>query len=185
VAVNRLTAGIDRATRLVEQLLALAREQASVAAGARPETLQLGDVARLAVSDQASDAQQQGIDMGLRQVDETRITGHAEALRILLRNLLDNAVKHTPAGGSVDVEVIRRDGATVLAVDDSGPGIPEADRVRVLDRFHRVAGTPTTGSGLGLAIVKSIADLHGARVELLASARLGGLRVEVVFPPQH
>lgn len=182
VAVSRLGAGIDRAARLVEQLLVLAREQASIAAGTRPEPLRLADVARLAVADEAPHAQQQHIDLGLGSVDDATLLGHAEALRILLRNLLDNAVKYTPAGGTVDVEVTRRGGTLVLAVDDSGPGIPEPDRSRVLDRFYRVAGTETTGSGLGLAIVKSIADLHGARLTLLPSARLGGLRVEVAFP---
>jgi two-component system OmpR family sensor kinase len=70
----------------------------------------------------------------------------------------------------------------VLSVDDSGPGIPEPDRERVLDRFYRIAGTPSTGSGLGLAIVKSIAELHGATLWLGHSARMGGLRVEVRFP---
>ncbi|MDE2095148.1 MAG: two-component sensor histidine kinase, partial [Burkholderiales bacterium] len=182
VAVARLTAGIDRATRLVEQLLVLARQQASAATGAKPEPVSLADVSRLAVADAAPLAQARQIDLGLVHSDEGRISGHADALRILVRNLLDNAVKYTPAGGTVDLEVRRLDGALALSVDDSGPGIAEDDRERVLDRFYRIAGTPTTGSGLGLAIVKSITELHGATLQLGHSQRLGGLRVEVRFP---
>ena len=83
--------------------------------------------------------------------------------------------------GTVDVELRRQDDALILSVEDSGPGIPEQDRKRVLDRFYRVAGTETTGSGLGLAIVKAIADLHGASLVLGRSARLGGLAVQVRF----
>ena len=112
----------------------------------------------------------------------TTIPAHADALRILLRNLLENAIRHAREGGRVDVEVRRGAGAVVLAVSDDGPGIPPAERARVLDRFYRVAGTGSTGSGLGLAIVKSIADLHGARLALEDSPTLGGLRVVVDFP---
>jgi len=183
VAVGRLTAGIDRATRLVEQLLVLARQQASVATGAKPEPVALAQITRLAVGDAASSARERQIDLGLAHAGEGQVTGHLEALRILVRNLLDNAIKYTPTGGKVDVEIRRDADAMVLRVEDSGPGIPEADRERVLDRFYRVAGTETTGSGLGLAIVKSIADLHGATLSLDRSSRLGGLRVEVRFPP--
>ena len=185
VAVARLTAGIDRATRLVEQLLVLARQQASAATGAKPAPVSLAEIARLAVADAAPLAQARQIDLGLGQAGEGRISGHADALRILVRNLLDNAVKYTPAGGTVDLEVRRVQGALVLSVDDSGPGIPEDDRERVLDRFYRIAGTPTTGSGLGLAIVKSITELHAATLHLGHSQRLGGLRVEVRFPSGH
>jgi two-component system OmpR family sensor kinase len=182
VAVGRLTAGIDRAARLVEQLLVLARQQASAATGDKPELVALCDIARLVVADSAAAAQARQIDLGLSQADEGEITGHAQALRILLRNLVDNAIKYTPPGGRVDVEVSRVADRLVLTVDDSGPGIPEQDRERVLDRFYRVAGTETTGSGLGLAIVKSIADLHGTLLSLDHSSRLGGLRVAVSFP---
>jgi two-component system, OmpR family, sensor kinase len=182
VAVNRLTAGIDRATRLVEQLLVLARQQATAAARTPPEPVVLAEIARLAVSDAAASAQAHGIDLGLGPVDETPIRGHAEALRILIRNLLDNAVKYAPSGGTVDLAIGRNAGRLVLSVDDSGPGIPQEDRARVQNRFYRMTGTQASGSGLGLAIVKSIADLHGATVELTSSARLGGLRVEVGFP---
>ena len=127
-------------------------------------------------------AQGRHIDLGLVQADEVAVQGHREALRILVRNLLDNALKYTPEGGTVDLAV-RRDGHSVeLSVDDSGPGIPDADRGRVLDRFYRVPGTPSTGSGLGLAIVKAVADLHGAPLTLERSAHLGGLRVALRLP---
>lgn len=182
LAVARLTAGIDRAARLVDQLLVLARQQASEASGVKPEPLRLADIARLAVADAAPAARARGIDLGLAQDHEGQIDGHPEALRILLRNLVDNAVKYTASGGTVDVAVCRVADSLVLSVEDSGPGIAEADRERVLDRFYRVAGTQTTGSGLGLAIVKSIADLHGATVALDRAPKLGGLRVRVNFP---
>ena len=181
LAVQRLGAGIDRAARLVEQLLVLARQQSTAATGTPAEPVRLAELARQGVGELAALAQQRGIDLGLGAADESAIQGYPDALRILLRNLLDNALKHTPAGGSVDVEVQRADGRLLLQVDDSGPGIPEAERQRVLDRFYRVAGTETTGSGLGLAIVKSIAELHGATLALASSPRLGGLRVTVGF----
>lgn len=185
VAVARLTAGIDRATRLVEQLLELARQQATTATGTKLQPTDLSDIVRLALADTASTAQARQIDLGLSQADEGEIAGHAEALRILVRNLVDNAIKYTPPGGTVDLEVRRCADRLVLTVDDSGPGIPEQDRARALDRFYRVAGTETTGSGLGLAIVKSIAELHGATLSLGLSPRLGGLQVTVGFPSSH
>lgn len=182
LAVVRLHAGIDRATRLVEQLLVLARHQASAAGGQRPQPVVLADLARQAVADIASTVQSRRIDIGVSRADEGAFLGHPDAARILVRNLLDNAVKYTPDGGTVDVEVQRSADAWLLEVHDSGPGIDEADRERVLDRFYRVAGSQATGSGLGLAIVKSIADLHGAALTLDRSARLGGLCVSVRFP---
>jgi two-component system OmpR family sensor kinase len=185
VAVGRLTAGIDRAVRLVEQLLVLARQQASAATGIKLQPVNLSEIARLAMEDTASAAQARQIDLGLGHADDGEIAGQAETLRILVRNLVDNAIKYTPPGGIVDLEVHRCAGRLVLTVDDNGPGIPEQDRERVLDRFYRVAGTETTGSGLGLAIVKSIAELHGATLSLAPSQRLGGLRVEVGFPTRH
>ncbi|GKT14942.1 sensor histidine kinase N-terminal domain-containing protein [Acidovorax sp. SUPP2522] len=194
VAVARLSAGIDRATRLVEQLLALARQESSVAAGAPAQPVVLADLALQAVADAAPAAQQRGIDLGLARADATPIAGHAEALRILLRNLVDNAVKYTPDGGVVDVHVIadapangaEPGGAVTLVVDDSGPGIGEGDRERVLGRFYRApqaveGGAQVPGSGLGLAIVQSIARMHQAQVALEGSPRLGGLRVSVRF----
>ncbi len=182
VAAGRLAAGIDRATRLMEQLLVLARQQANAVTGPRPQPTSLSELARHALAGAAPAAQARQIDLGLDHVDESRIAGNAEALTILLRNLLDNAIKYTPPGGTVDLAIRRTAERVVLSVDDSGPGIPEQDRDRVLDRFYRATGTQTTGSGLGLAIVKSIADLHGAPITLGRSPHRGGLRVELSFP---
>ncbi len=182
LAVSRLSAGIDRATRLVEQMLALARHEASMAAGAKPETVDLAEVARLAISDAVAAAQARRIDIGVAQSDAgATVSGQPEALRMLLRNLIDNAVKYTPEDGRVDVGLVKRADAVELRVDDSGPGLPEAERARVLDRFYRSGEPQAPGSGLGLAIVKSIADLHGATVTVEKSASLGGLCVRVVF----
>ena len=181
LAVARLAAGIDRATRLVEQMLALARHEASAAAGARPEAVSLPEVARLAISDTVAAAQSRDIDIGIARADPATVQGQPEALRTLLRNLIDNAVKYTPPGGRVDVGIAAGAGAVELSVDDSGPGLPESERERVLDRFYRAGQPQAPGSGLGLSIVKSIADLHGAAVSLERSP-LGGLRVLVRFP---
>ena len=185
-AVERLGSGIDRATRLVEQLLALARQEAQIAAGAPPQPVPLAELARQAVLDATPAAQQRGIDLGLAPVppeaEGASVPGHAQALAILLRNLLDNAIKYTPRGGRVDVALQADDGHITLLVDDSGPGIAPAERAQVLQRFHRGAqpeGAPASGSGLGLAIADSIARLHGARLQLADAPQLGGLRVSL------
>ena len=189
-AAERLSAGIDRATRLVEQLLALARQEA---AAPPAEPVDLRAVAQLALADVASAAQARGTDAGLLDSDATTgpvtVRGSAEALRMLVRNLLDNAIKYTPPGGQVDVQVraLVEEQAVLLTVEDSGPGIDPAHRDRALQRFVRVgsdSSAATTGSGLGLAIVQAIAQRHGAVVELGASDRLGGLRVGVRFAIQ-
>jgi len=181
-AVERLLAGIDRATRLVEQLLVLARQQASAAQGTPAQPVSLAEIAQLEIADATTAARAAQLDLGLVQADAAPIAGHREALRILLRNLIDNAIKYTPAGGRIDVAVQRDGTQLVLMVDDSGPGIAADDRARVLDRFYRVAGTEAPGSGLGLAIVKAVAELHGATLRLDAAPQLGGLSVQLRFP---
>ena len=185
VAVERLSAGIDRATRLVEQLLTLARQEAAGAAGPTPtEAVDLRAVAQLALADAAPAAQARGMDMGLLDSDAVHVPGRPEALRMLVRNLLDNAVKYTPQGGQVDLQIQRTaEGAVDLVVEDSGPGIPPEHRERVMQRFVRETADSAPGSGLGLAIVQAIAQAHGASVALDASPRLGGLRVVVRFAP--
>jgi two-component system OmpR family sensor kinase/two-component system sensor histidine kinase QseC len=102
------------------------------------------------------------------------------ALGLLVRNLADNAARYSPAGSRVEVAIGVEAGAVTLTVDDAGPGIPEAERQRVFDRFYRRAEGAESGSGLGLAIVQSVATAHAARVALERSPR-GGLRVVVRF----
>ncbi|MES2361727.1 MAG: ATP-binding protein [Pseudomonadota bacterium] len=191
--VARLNQGIDRAIRLVEQLLTLAREEASTAqTEAAAGQVDLQEVVRLAVADVLPLATHKNIDLGLADNQEGQtaqavmVAGQREALRMMLRNLLENAVKYTPESGRVDVSLqlqLAGNGSKaqcVLSVEDSGPGIAPEDRLRVFDRFYRASDVALEpGSGLGLAIVKTIADRHGATLRLDASPRLGGLRVEV------
>lgn len=182
LAIARLKTGIARAARLVEQLLVLARQQANAPAGQPPQPVSLAGLAREEVAEAAAAAQARDIDLGVARADDGTFPGYPDAVRMLVRNLIDNAVKFTPAGGRVDVAVRCEAAALVLEVDDSGPGIEPAQRERVWDRFYRVPGSQAAGSGLGLAIVKSVAELHGASVQLHSSERLGGLRVAVRFP---
>jgi two-component system, OmpR family, sensor kinase len=182
LAVERLSSGIERATRLVEQLLVLARQEAGSVSDTGAQQVNLTDLARRALGDLAGAAQAKRIDLGLHHADAASVKGQGDALTIMLRNLLDNAIKYTPAGGRVDVEVRAEAGAALLRVEDSGPGIAPGERERVFDRFYRIAGSDAGGSGLGLAIIKAIAERHGATLKLEQSARLGGLAVLVCFP---
>jgi len=186
--IARLNQGMDRAVRLVEQLLLLAREEAGKGqAPGASERVNLLELVKLAVADVLPQARHKRIDLGLAEnqpaLANVEVNGQSEALRILLRNLLDNAVKYTPPGGQVDVSLHLKNGQPVLTVEDSGPGIAAEDRARVFDRFFRASDVALeSGSGLGLAIVKVIADRHGATLALDRSERLGGLQVEVHFP---
>jgi len=179
-AQAKLAAGVERASRLVDQLLTLARSDPE-AAGKAFVSVRLDDVARQAVADMAPHADARGVDLGLASADAVTLPGDPDALRILTRNLVDNAVRYTPRGGRVDVSVVRRKEGAILEVADTGPGIPAAERERVFARFYRVQGGDEDGSGLGLAIVKAIAERHSGRVEF-GDAADGGLVVRVVFP---
>lgn len=177
-AIERLSAGIDRATRLVEQLLTLARQESGSTAS---EPVDLRAIAQLALADVAPAAQARSMDVGLLDSEAATVPGNVEALRMLVRNLLDNAIKYTPPGGQVDVQVRADNGHAVLTMEDSGPGIAPEHRERVMQRFVRETAEGAPGSGLGLAIVLAIAQRHGAVVALDSSPRLGGLRVTLRF----
>jgi two-component system OmpR family sensor kinase/two-component system sensor histidine kinase QseC len=185
-AIAALAAGIERATRLVAQLLTLARAEP----GARHQPLapvDLAEAARQAVAEVVPLADQKSVAIALEARDGCMVLGDAAALQILVRNLADNAVRYTPAGGRVELALAREADHVALTVDDSGPGIPPAERERVFDRFYRRerdehGGAGHAGSGLGLAIVRSIAQRHAASVRMLDSP-LGGLRVSVRFAP--
>jgi two-component system, OmpR family, sensor kinase len=180
-AVARLNDGIERAIQLVSQLLVLAREEGERGAAAQWQEIDLEELARQVVSEVLPLAQAKRIDIGVLASQAVRVRGQPEALHVLLRNLLDNALKYSPEGGQVDLSLELSDGAPLLSVEDNGPGIPENEHERVFDRFYRVPETGAIGSGLGLAIVRTIAARHGATVRLSRSARLGGLSVVVSF----
>ena len=182
-ALRNLRAGVARVARLVEQLLAIAREQHGTTAV--PEPLELDELVRRTVADFVPLAEAAGIDLGIESADAIRMVGDADALRRLFGNLLDNAVRYTPAGGRVDVAVALAAGVparAVVTVTDTGPGIPPEERERVFDRFHRVPGTTGTGSGLGLALARSIARRHGGEVLLEDGPGGHGLRAVLRLP---
>ena len=182
IAEGRLLAGIDRATRLVEQLLALARQEGA-GEGAELVSLDLTALARNALADAEPEAARHAIALTLdAPTAHVVLRADEAALAVLLRNLLGNALRHTPPGGQVRVGVREEASVIDLTVEDSGPGIAPDERARVLDRFYRVPGTPGHGSGLGLAIVRAIAERHGAALTLDASPTLGGLRVMLRWP---
>lgn len=179
-AIERLERGMERASRLVEQLLALAKhDPQSQAAG--QGIVSLIDPVELAVSDVALLAELKNIRLGFGNAALAAILGNVEDLRVLARNLIDNAIRYTPEGGLVQIDVDADSASATLTIQDSGPGIEAADQERVFDRFFRVAGTEASGSGLGLAIVKAIADRHKGTIEL-GKAAIGGLKVKVNFP---
>ena len=175
-----LGAAVERAIHLVEQLLTLARNEPRDERG-ELSPMALDAAAAEGITDTHAMAMARHIDLGLEAEADTMVRGEREALRTLVRNLVDNAVRYTPPGGHVQVRTRKTPDGAVLEVADSGPGIPPSDRERAFDRFYRRAGTPEGGSGLGLAIVKAIADRHGARITL-DDAPGGGLRVAVGFP---
>lgn len=186
-ALADLKAGLERATRLSEQLLALAREEPGVAE--KPfAAVDLTAVARDAIQGFAPVAAAKALDLGL--VDPAPespapiVSGDADALSTLVSNLIDNAVRYTPENGRIDVAVAAEPGAVALTVRDTGSGVPEAERSRVFDRFYRGAGAQgaVRGSGLGLAIVKRIAERHGATISLGPGVDGLGLGVTVRFP---
>lgn len=179
-ALAQLLAAVDRAAHLVQQLLDMAR-LAREAGRPSPVPVALDQLAKGVVIDFSSQADAAGIDLGLGTCVPTSVMGQPEALRVLLGNLVDNALRYTPRGGRVDVEVSETPEAAVITVQDNGPGIPLSERERVFDRFHRLSGAEVPGSGLGLAIVREVANEHGGHVRLLDSPG-GGLAARVEFP---
>ncbi|TFY97186.1 ATP-binding protein [Ramlibacter humi] len=180
-AVTRLNEGIDRLIALASQLLALARAESGGAP--RREAVDLEQVCREVMGDVLPQAQARDIDVGLSQREAAVIQGDPDTLPMLVRNLLDNAVKYAPQGGRVDISIQRSATGVSLCVEDNGPGIPEDQRAQALERFARLPGSGTAqGSGLGLAIVAAVSRSHGARLALDHGTRLGGLLACVTFP---
>ncbi|MCB1780450.1 MAG: hypothetical protein KDJ34_10240, partial [Candidatus Competibacteraceae bacterium] len=180
-ALDTLRAGLTRASHLVEQLLAMARLDATSTTG-RLESLDLLALAKQGVADYAAIADDRDLDLGLLPSDAVMVAGEPGELHTLLGNLIDNALRYTPTGGRVDVQVRRVGREAVLSVTDTGPGIPVKERERVFDRFYRGPHTAAPGSGLGLAIVKRIASRHQARIDLREGESGAGLQATVCLP---
>lgn len=178
---DQLEASVERIGRLIDQLIALSRVEQS-APRAQARRLDFDALIRGEVDDAAALASAKRIDLRSRLGAGCECIGDERELQVLMRNLLENAVRYTPPGGRIQVSSVAMDDAVSLTVEDSGPGIPEYARDRVFDRFHRELGTGVDGSGLGLAIVREIASRHGALVVLERSEELGGLRVRVRVP---
>jgi len=181
-AFARLHQRLDRATHLVEQLLALARQEPPLDQSAQ-EDVDLARLAREVVADYDALAESRSIDLGVEVESAATVRGQRDGLRTMLGNLVDNALRYTPAGGRVDVIVRRDDGKPALSVADNGPGIPPAERERVFDRFHRSEQAAAPGTGLGLAIVRRVAERHGAAVRLADGPGGRGLEARIIFMP--
>lgn len=179
-AIGQVLAGCDRASRLVDQMLTLARldPMRGLAHGARCD---LAAIARDVVAEAAPLAYGKAVDLALDAVPAP-VDGEPALLAILLRNLVDNAVRYGPASTSVDIAVRPVADGVELVVTDRGPGIAADDRQRLGERFHRGLGTGASGSGLGLSIVRRIADLHRATIAFDPPANGAGLAVTVRFP---
>ena len=178
-ALDNAILGCDRAAHLIEQLLTLARIDTLGDEATR--SCQLGAIAAEVIAAIAPAALNMGVRLELTRGDEAVVRGDPLLLRILLRNLIDNAVRHTAPGTSVMVSVAIQQGQTSLSVSDDGPGISEADLSRITERFYRPVGTSASGSGLGLSIVKRIAEIHSATLQIAPQKAGNGLCVTVIF----
>jgi len=181
--LQRLQAATEQATRMINQLLALARAEPGGEGAHTRERLDLAVLARDTTSEWVPRAIARDIDLGLDSTDAAApVEGDPFLLREMLNNLLDNALSYTQRGGRVTVRVTPDANRIVLSVEDNGPGVPEAERDRVFERFYRVLGTGVEGCGLGLAIVQEIAQRHGADAVLTHGADGTGTLVRVGFP---
>lgn len=178
-AMQGILRATQRLSHLITQMLALAR--AEPAAGYVSEQLSLPDLIRHSAEHYLPRAFQKQIDLGF-ELAPAEVTGNPLLLQELLANLLENALRHTPEGGTITVHCGQDEQGAMLCVEDSGPGIRQVDRPRIFERFFRAAGSPNTGTGLGLAIVREIARQHGGTVDADKDSTLGGACLTVRLP---
>ena len=179
-ALGKVILGADRAAHLIDQLLVLAQldpEHCLIG----PQQVQLATLVRDSIAQHAPAAIRKAVDLGFTAEDDGLIHGDSTLLAILVRNLIDNAIRYTPGNGQVDIQLQRHNNRVVLQIADSGPGIAAADLERITSRFYRVLGSGEDGSGLGLSIVQRIAKLHDAQLTFANSASATGLVVRVSF----
>ena len=179
-AIEKVLSGVDRASHLVDQLLTLSRLDQATPTGKAATSV--AAIAETVASDVRDFARQRNIDVNTIARDPGTVCGYSDAIYIMLRNLVDNAVRYAPAGGTVSLGVSQRGDTVNVAIKDQGTGIPPPSRQRVFERFYR--GTnQQDGSGLGLSIVQRIAELHEARIEFVDAS--DGFVVKVIFSAAH
>jgi two-component system sensor histidine kinase QseC len=173
--------GCDRASRVVEQLLTLARVEGPQNVASEP--FRLDQLAQQVMADLTPDALRRGQTLELLAPEALQVNGQSTLWQILLRNLIDNALRYSPDGAVVRINAQRLDPSHVqVTVQDSGAGLSSADMARLGERFFRVLGNQATGSGLGWSIVRHIASLQQVDVQVGKSVDLGGLQVILRFP---
>lgn len=177
-ALKNTLEGCDRATRLVEQLLTLSRLEAVTAPAMA--AVDLSALTQRVVAELAPKALAKNQTLEFEAAEPCSVPGNETLLTVLVRNLVDNAVRYSPASAQVKVSVRQQAGHVVLSVEDSGPGLAEADRNRLGERFFRVPGSSESGSGLGWSIVRRIAAVHRLDLQVETSAELGGLAIRVI-----
>lgn len=181
-ALRQIASGVDRAGRLVNQLLTLARAEGGETAQHQHEPLDLVVLIRKLVEDWVMAALAKRIDLGFEADDSAMVNGNVFLLQELAKNLIDNALRYTPADGRVTCRVLRFGSKVILEVEDNGIGITEAQAEMVFERFYRADDAATEGSGLGLAIVQEIATQHHAIASLHPIPKGHGSIARVVFP---
>lgn len=178
--IEHLLTATGRLTHLINQLLMLAKADPSGTLDIEMDRVDLKLLSEQTAESFVDPALARDIDLGF-ELDAVAVPGNSRLLREMLANLVDNALRYTPHGGTVTVRCGQRDNAAFLEVEDNGPGIPVDERERIFDRFYRLSGTTDEGCGLGLAIVKEIADLHGATLSVAAAQPQGAL-FRIVWP---
>ena len=182
-ALAQLQTAAERTTHLVNQLLSLARAEPSADHAEALQMLEVGALAREVTTDRVPRALSRNIDLGFEGSDTLPpVAGDDFLLREMLGNLIDNAINYTQPGGHVTVRVAVERDYLHLGVEDDGPGIPEAERDAVLERFHRVLGTGVEGAGLGLSIAREIVLRHGGTIRLLSGQNNRGTLALVTLP---
>ena len=178
-ALNGAIQGCDRATYLIEKLLTLARLES--ADSAAMSDCPLRELAGRCIAELAPGALDRGVELELEEGEELAVRGLPTLLGVLARNLIDNAIRHTPSGTKVRVAVSRVDAHACLSVCDDGPGVAPDELDKLGQAFYRLSGTTASGSGLGLSIVRRIAQIHNADLRLQAGPGGRGLEVRVLF----
>jgi len=180
-ALREIVLGVNRATSLVEQLLTLSRLDPEGALK-EDETADLYTITEEKLAELTPQALEKSIEVSLDFKQSTLVNGKQAMLTILVRNIIENAIRYTPDHGVVDVQVRPMDGKVLFSVLDSGPGIPLEEQQNVFQRFYRGKGNTQEGSGLGLAMVQRILEIHCAEIKL-GKSPYGGLQLDVLFKP--